>query len=266
MESLRRTRRWAMNLALVAVAVAALVAVAVAALVAGAGAAAPADTASPAKPAAEAAPKPASPAGPERWESRVQAHEKAAEASPPPPDAILFVGSSTVRMWKSLQDDFKPLPVVGRGVGGCNIPDMVHYAERLVLPVRPSQVVFYAGDNDLAGKRTAEQVLADFQAFVAKVRPALPRTVIHFIAIKPSPSRAALWDEAKKANALVREYAAAAPGLGYIDTATPMLGPDGKPRPELFLKDMLHLNREGYDLWVPIVRAALEKGAAGAAK
>jgi len=211
-----------------------------------------------AKPTAESVAKPAAdPAT--KWESQVQAFEKKDKESPPPEGATLFVGSSTVRMWSTLAEDFKPMPVIGRGVGGCQISDMVYYADRLVIPYKPKRIVFYAGDNDLVSKKDAARVAADFKAFVEKVRKGLPDAKIYFLSIKPSPSRTKVWDEARKANQAVREYCQATAGLAYIDTATPMLDAEGKPRPELFLKDMLHLNRAGYELWIPIIKAALEK-------
>ncbi|MBM4018389.1 MAG: hypothetical protein FJ288_08710 [Planctomycetes bacterium] len=210
-----------------------------------------------AAPAAEANP-PADPAA--RWEAQVQAYEKKDKESPPPAGATLFVGSSTIRMWTTAAEDFKPAPVIARGVGGCQISDMVYYADRIVAPYKPKRVVFYAGDNDIAAGKTAERVAADWKAFVEKVRKALPDVKIYFISIKPSPSRAKIWPEAQKANQAVRESCQAAPGLAYIDAAAPMLDAEGKPRAELFLKDMLHLSRAGYELWIPIIKAALEKG------
>ena len=199
-----------------------------------------------------------------KWESQVQAHEKATADSPPQEGGILFIGSSTIRMWKTLAEDFAPQKVVGRGVGGCQVSDMVYYAERLVLPMKPRQIVFYAGDNDIQSRKTPEQVLADYQAFVAKVRKALPQTIIHFIAIKPSPSRTKVWPEAKKANDLVRKWCEATPSLGYIDTAASLLDAEGNPRPEFFLKDMLHMNPQGYEQWIPIIKAAIGKADAKA--
>lgn len=213
-----------------------------------------------AKPAANTEVKPgADPAT--KWESQIQEYEKKDKASPPPADGVLFIGSSTIRMWKGVEDDFTPMKAFGRGVGGCQVSDMVYYADRIAIPYKPRQIVFYAGDNDLWSKKDADRVLADFKAFVEKVRAALPDVKIHFIAIKPSPSRERVWPEVQKANRLVREYTEKTPGLGFIDTATPMLGPDGKPKADLFLKDMLHMNRSGYELWIPIVKAALEKAA-----
>lgn len=197
-----------------------------------------------------------------RWEGQVRAYEEQDRKSPPPEGAVLFVGSSSIRMWKRIPDDFKPMTAIVRGIGGSQICDQIHYAERLVIRYRPAQIVFYAGDNDVWAGKTPERILADYKTFVAKVRKALPRVPIHFLAIKPSPRRAKVWPQAREANRRVREYTETDASLTYIDVAAPMLGADGAPRTDIFLKDMLHLNRKGYEMWVPLVKAALAKGAA----
>ncbi|HUU10337.1 MAG TPA: SGNH/GDSL hydrolase family protein [Phycisphaerae bacterium] len=206
--------------------------------------------------AAEPAEKTAHP-----WEDEVRAYEKQDAKLPPPLGAILFVGSSSVRTWGTLARDLAPTPALNRGIGGSQITDQIYYVDRLVVRYKPAQIVFYAGDKDVWARKTAETILADFKTFVEKVRKDLPRTPIHFLAIKPSPSREKVWPEARKANDLVRRHAQAEANLSFIDVATPMLGPDGKPRAELFLKDMLHMNRTGYEVWVPLVKAALAKPA-----
>jgi lysophospholipase L1-like esterase len=216
-----------------------------------------ASTSSATAPATGPASRPAT--GPARWESEILAYEKKDKESPPPTNAVLFVGSSTIRMWKTLEDDFKPTPVVGRGVGGCQTADITYHAERIVIPYAPSKIVFYAGDNDIAAGRSARRVLEDFQAFVEKVRKPLPNVRIYYVSIKPSASRAKFWDEAKKANALIKEYAEKTPGLAFIDTTGVLLDEEGKPKAELFLSDKLHLNRQGYQLWIPIIRGAIER-------
>jgi lysophospholipase L1-like esterase len=128
-----------------------------------------------------------------------------------------------------------------------------------VLPYKPSLIVLYAGDNDLAEGRTPEQILSDYKAFVAIVRTALPETRIAYIAIKPSGDRWALVDKMRTANSLVRNYVAGDPKLTYVDVFTPMLGAEGKPREELFREDRLHMNARGYAIWrdllSPIVTA-----------
>jgi lysophospholipase L1-like esterase len=188
------------------------------------------------------------------WERDIQAFETADQTNPPPRSAILFVGSSSIRLWKSLAADFSGLQVINRGFGGSQMSDCVRYADRLVLPYRPRQVVVYAGDNDLAAGKSPQQVLDDFRAFVARVRGALPETRISYIAIKPSPARAKLMESMRQTNRLIAQYAQAQPGVQFIDVFTPMLGEDGQPRPELFAPDKLHLNEKGYDLWTATVR------------
>jgi lysophospholipase L1-like esterase len=212
-----------------------------------------------AKPAAESPAQPAAdPAA--KWEKEVQAIEKKDKESPPPKGETLFVGSSTIRMWKELEDDFKAQKAIRRGVGGSMISDILYYADRIILPYKPRRIVLYGGDNDIT-KKSPEQVFQDFKALVEKVRKALPEAKIYFLAIKPSPKREALWDKAKAANQAIREYCEKTPGLAYIDIVPVMMGPNGKPKPELFLEDTLHMNRAGYELWIPVVKAALEKDA-----
>jgi lysophospholipase L1-like esterase len=194
---------------------------------------------------------------PAQWERDIQAFEMADKTNPPPAGAILFVGSSSILMWKSLAHDFAGLPVINRGFGGSQMADSLFYADRIVLPCRPRQVVVYAGDNDLAAGKTPEQILNDFEAFVAKVHRALPETRVAYIAVKPSPSRWKLVERMRETNRLIAQFARANPGLDFIDVFTPMLGSDGQPRPELFAADKLHLNEKGYQLWTATVRPFL---------
>jgi len=216
----------------------------------------------PAAPAA-AAPASAAPAADPaaKYEKDILAFEKKDKESPPPQGGTLFVGSSTFTKWKELEKDFRALKAINRGFGGSMLSDLAYYADRIILPYKPRTVVLYGGDNDIT-RKSPDQVLADYKGLVEKIRKALPETKIYFISIKPSPKRAALWDKASAANQLIKDYAAKTPGLGYIDTVPVMMGADGKPKPELFLEDTLHMNRAGYELWIPVIRAALEKDAA----
>ena len=193
-----------------------------------------------------------------RWEKDIQAFEASDRTNAPPSNAILFVGSSSIRLWKTLAEDFPDVPVINRGFGGSQVADSVAFVDRIVTPYRPRQVVLYAGDNDLAAGRTPEQIEADFRTFVRRVHERLPQCWITFIAIKPSPARASLLDAARAANARVREVTRAHPRLSFIDIFTPMLGVDGRPRPELFVADKLHLNAEGYRLWAQLTRPYLK--------
>ena len=174
-------------------------------------------------------------------------------ASPPPRHAYVFTGSSSVRMWESLATDFPGKPVLNRGFGGSQLRDAVHYADQVAVRYRPRKILLYSGDNDINAGRSPQQVLHDFRAFVARVRRDLPHTPIAFLAIKPSPSRADRLARQQQANALVKAEAAKLHKVEFIDVATPMLGADGQPRPELFLEDRLHMTPEGYALWRGIV-------------
>jgi lysophospholipase L1-like esterase len=188
------------------------------------------------------------------WEQTAAVFDAADREHAPPPGGVLFVGSSSIRLWNSLQKDFAALPVViNRGFGGSKLSDCVHHLDRLVFPYRPRLVLVYAGDNDLAAGRSADDILARFKAFAEGVRAKLPQTRIAFISIKPSPARAALIQEIRRANALVRDYAATLSNSDYIDVFTPMLDADGRPRAELFREDALHLNAKGYEVWRAVI-------------
>ena len=206
---------------------------------------------------ARAAPAAAAP-DPARFEPEIRRFEESDRASPPAPGGVVFTGSSSIRLWPDLAADFPGVPALNRGFGGSTLPEVIHFAPRVVLPYRPRLVVLYAGDNDLATGRTPRQVLEDYRAFVRLVRRELPSARIAFIAIKPSPSRWALADAQREANRLVREEVARDPGQLYVDVFTPMLGANGRPRPELFVGDSLHMTQAGYAVWrervAPILR------------
>ena len=189
----------------------------------------------------------------ERWAKEIADYELADKRQAPKKNGVLFVGSSSIRMWNDLARDFPGQNVINRGFGGSRVADSICYADRIVFPYRPRLVVLYAGDNDLAAGLASDQVFADFKDFVGRVRERLPATRIAFIAIKPSPSRWKLRDEVNRANALIKDYAAGEKNLTYIDVYTPMLGADGRPREELFGPDKLHMNRRGYDVWRNVI-------------
>lgn len=189
----------------------------------------------------------------DRWEPEVQTWEEQDRLNPPKPGGVLFIGSSSIRLWHTLAEDFPGVDVINRGFGGSEIADSTELAQRIVVPYRPRMILLYAGDNDLANRRTPRQVRDDFSAFVTRVRKDLPDVRIAFIAIKPSLARAHLLDKMREANALVREDAASRRDVAFIDVFTPMMTPDGKVRGELFVEDGLHLNRAGYELWKAVI-------------
>jgi len=194
-----------------------------------------------------------------RWEGAIEAFEKRDAVNPPEPGAILFVGSSSIRFWKT-DEAFGNLDVINRGFGGSQTSDVVHYMDRIVLPYAPRQIVLYAGDNDIAAGKSPRQVFADTKGFCERVHDTLPDTEILYIAIKPSILRWNLVDKMREANALIREYAQADDRIVFVDVDPVMLDEHGQPREELFMKDGLHLSEEGYALWNGIVGPLLHKG------
>lgn len=183
------------------------------------------------------------------WEQAIQAFERADKLAPPPKGGTVFIGSSSIRLWKTLSEDFPGRAVVNRGFGGAHTEDVTHYAGRILLPLRPRCVVLYAGDNDIAAGKTPKRVLEDFKRFVAAFRAELPDARIVYLSIKPSPSRWRFAREMRTANALIAEHIRGKNGLRYADVFGPMLGADGKPAPGLYAEDGLHLSPEGYALW-----------------
>jgi len=193
------------------------------------------------------------------FEKEILAFEASDKTNPPPKDAILFVGSSSIRLWKTLAEDFPQHRVLNRGFGGSQINDSVRYASRIVLPYRPRQIVLYAGGNDINAGKTAEQVFADYREFVRTVHAALPKTSIAYISIAPNPARWAQVDRVRKANGLVEAHTRTDPRLRFINVFPKMLGADGQPRPEIYVSDRLHMNAEGYKIWTGIVGPYLDR-------
>ena len=194
---------------------------------------------------------------PARFDSEIAAFDKWDRQNAVPPDAVLFVGSSSIRMWQTAES-FPNLPVINRGFGGSHISDVNHFADRIVLKYKPRTVVFYAGDNDIAAGKSPRQVADDFQTFANLIHNRAPEARIVYLPIKPSTARWKLWPQMKRANALVEALSKNDDRLLYIDIATPMLGADGQPRDELFLDDGLHLNATGYRLWTKILAPHLD--------
>jgi lysophospholipase L1-like esterase len=204
--------------------------------------------------AATSEPAAATLAPPAKWDAAFAAFAADDVAHPHPAGGVLFVGSSSIRLWSNLEDQFKDLPVViKRGFGGSQLSDCVKNLSRLVLRYRPHTVLVYAGDNDLAAGTAPQEVLHRFTAFVDGVHRELPQTRIVYISIKPSPSRIRLLSKIRETNMLIEDYADDADEVDYIDVFTPMLDASGQPRAELFRDDALHLNAQGYALWKRII-------------
>jgi gluconolactonase len=197
------------------------------------------------------------PPDPRRFEKEIQAFEKADLANKPTPGGIVFVGSSSIRKWTSLAQDFPGCNVLNRGFGGSHLGDSVYYAERIVIPYKPKTIVLFAGSNDISFGLFPEQVLNDFKAFVQKIRSALPHTEIIYLSISTSPSRWEQFDRVQKANDLIRAEIGHYENVQFVDVVSSMRGSDGKPKPEIFGPDRLHMNTKGYAIWTSILRPYL---------
>jgi len=191
--------------------------------------------------------------------SEILAFSRQDEQQWPGTGMIVFTGSSSIRMWKTLEQDFSDHRVLNRGFGGSTLPDVIRYAGEVILKYQPGQVVIYCGENDLAADSSisGKTVFKRFKSLTGIIRDSLPDTKILFIALKPSPSRIHLMEKIVDANRRIRRYIKSRKYLAYADVFTPMLGPDGLPPERLFIKDRLHLSREGYEIWKETVKPFL---------
>lgn len=193
------------------------------------------------------------------FEGDIRAFESLDRTNPPPKDAILFIGSSSIRLWKTLAKDLPEYPTINRGFVGSQIADSTYYAGRILVPYRPSVIVLYAGGNDINAGKSAETVFDDYKQFVRTVQAKLPHTHIAYISIAGNPARWAQVDRVREANRLIEQYAGANTNLSFVNVFPQMLGADGLPRPEIFGPDKLHMNAAGYELWTRLVREHLRK-------
>jgi lysophospholipase L1-like esterase len=177
--------------------------------------------------------------------------------NPPPACPVLFVGSSSIRMWSSLTEDMAPLPVLNRGFGGSTISQSNLYFERIVAPYRPRAIVFYAGENDLDGGLSPATAASELRGFMELKRAKLGKTPVFYISAKPSKLRFGQLDRQSELNDAIRQMAASSKDLTFIDVVTPMLR-EGRPQ-DLYVEDGLHMNAAGYAIWRRLVRDALAK-------
>jgi CubicO group peptidase (beta-lactamase class C family)/lysophospholipase L1-like esterase len=192
------------------------------------------------------------------WEKEIAAYELADRDRPPGKGGVLFIGSSTIRLWKSLAEDFPRHNVINRGFGGSEIVDSTHFADRIIFPYEPSQIFLRAGGNDIHAGRLPSEVAADFADFVAKVRTRLPKTEIVYIGVNPAPARWGENDKYRALNVKIRELAVDMPFVTYIETFDMTMTPAGRPREQFFVDDRLHLNEQGYEALAELVRPYLK--------
>ena len=193
-----------------------------------------------------------------RFEPEVLKFEALDRRVPPPPRPILFVGSSSIRLWTHLPTSIHGRPVLNRGFGGSRFKDLLRFFNRVVLPYGPSVVVVYEGDNDLAEGQTPAEIAQDLAVFLERAETELRGTSILLLTVKPSPSRVHLLEVQSEFNRRLKLLPQSHPRVRVIDVASPLLDSQGKPDPRFFAADRLHLNADGYEAWRQPVLDAIE--------
>ncbi len=193
------------------------------------------------------------------FENAIEEFERQDKINPPPKDAVLFVGSSSIVKWKTLAKDMAPIKVINRGFGGSQAEQVIHFFERVVKPYKPKAIVFYEGDNDIAVGKSPVEVLIHFKEFARQVKKNLPGTPLFILAVKPSLARQAIWPQMQQANALIEAFCRNSENVQFIDISRSMLNTDGTIRRDIFGGDMLHMNAGGYEGWTKTVKPFLQK-------
>ncbi len=197
----------------------------------------------------------------ERWEKEIQRLEKLNESETHPEDAILFLGSSSIRRWDKIATDMAPYHPIQRGYGGSKYSNVAIFSKRLIRPHAYRAVVIFVG-NDISGKttdNTPDQVEQFIRHVIAVSKAHQPDAPVLLIEVTPTAKRWAVWPKIRELNARIREIALSTPHTYFIATAEQYLDPDSQPRTDLFVSDELHLNDEGYQLWSSIIRRRLDE-------
>lgn len=192
------------------------------------------------------------------WDKEIAAFAEIDRKQTPPENAVLFVGSSSIRMWTNLRSSFPRMKVINRGFGGSRLEDVNYYFDRIITIYKPKTIVLYAGENDINEGVAPEKVLEEYRNFEKMVREKLPKTNILFISLKPSPARWQIVDKVKQTNALIKAETEKDYRAQFVDVFTPMLDEKGEPKAEIFLEDKLHLNEKGYAIWRVIIQKYLD--------
>ncbi len=192
------------------------------------------------------------------WNEIKEFHKKDSLAAPAK-NGIVFVGSSSFRMWQDAETIFSKYQVINRGFGGSTLADAISYVDDLVLQYQPRQVVIYSGENDVASGVSATETFDRLKTLVTKIREKQPEVPLVYMSMKESPSRKQFRDTLLKANSMIKAYISKLPKARYLDVNRKMLDKSGNTRPELFREDMLHMKQEGYDIWEKALRPLLLK-------
>ncbi len=172
----------------------------------------------------------------------------------------IFYGSSSIRFWKTLTEDFSPLAVINHGFGGSTFPEMTYYADRMLFKYNPKKIVLYCENDLFMGKpKTPEQAFDDFAALATQIQNRLPKTKVYYISMKPSISRKADWGKVQKIDSMIVNYIKKHKNFQFIDIRPSMYKPDGTVNGAFFIADSLHMTPKGYDAWTKVVRPIVLK-------
>lgn len=193
------------------------------------------------------------------FQNEIDAFKAKDATAMPAKGGILFIGSSSLRKWTDLEKVYAKYGAINRGFGGSTLANAIYYADDIIFPYQPRQIVIYSGENDIAEGASPEITADRFKILFDIIRKKMPEVPIDFISIKPSPSRAQLMPEFLYANALIKVFLAKQSNTGFINVYDNMLAADGKPMPDIFLDDNLHMKQNGYDIWIKAITPFLSK-------
>ncbi len=195
------------------------------------------------------------------FDGEIKAFKKQDSVSFPPKHAILFVGSSSFNYWKDVNDYFPGYPIINRGFGGSTLLDVIYYANDIIFPYQPKQIVIYCGENDIAYVDTVngKTVLNRFKKLFTMIRHKMPGENIVFVSIKPSPSRMKFRKKVEDANRLIKQFISTQKNAFFVDVFHKMMNADNRPMPEIFNSDSLHMNKNGYAIWKKEIQPYLVK-------
>jgi len=193
-----------------------------------------------------------------RYQKEIDQFRKQDSISAPPKKAVLFVGSSSFRLWKDVQGAFPDTKIINRGFGGSTLEDVINHMDNVIFPYQAKQIVIYCGENDIASGETPQTVLQRFDKLFTAIREKQPRVPVVYVSMKPSPSREKFREAFIQGNTLIKEYLAGKKNTTYVDVFTPMLDDSGQPKSDIFLKDNLHMNEKGYAIWTEALKPVLK--------
>lgn len=195
----------------------------------------------------------------DRFEQAIKNMEREDSSRIARADDVLFIGSSSIRFWKNLALDFDPIPTINRGFGGSTLPEVIHYADRIIFSYQPKLIVLYCGENDISEGASPQQVFESYKKLDAMIQKRLPDTKLIYLSMKPSVARWNLWDKYEEGNRLIQEAMIKQANRRYIEVADVMLSENGQPDSTIFVEDMLHMNEKGYAAWKDLIRPAVER-------